>query len=105
MTALEDETDDATKTYGHVMVTIISSRSCSLNITKLLPKMYMVMEGLPIREVAHHICVLEDALNPILRYLLTTCPKRMRVRSRIHIEGMYRTKFIEYILCVISFLV
>ena len=70
-------------------------------VHRIVPHMHLLLQGLPYREVANHICIIKQQqqqqqqkssstlslLNPMLRFLLVTCGSTFRLRCRIHVEG------------------
>ena len=78
--------DESTQRHGMVAVLIGQPNGC---IRPLAPKLKVFETALPSRLVAMHVCVLEDTLNPLVRFFLKALGKETRLRFRIHLEGKY----------------
>ena len=83
MVALEDETTQRT---GFVAIVIGSPNRKTRGVAL---KIHMLENGLPLRVVAVHVFLLSQRLNQVSRYILLALGKQIRLRIRLHMEGMH----------------
>ena len=82
MVALEQES-----MQRHGVVFVVVPLSIDGKIYHGCTKTFLRLQGVPLRRVANHFCLLNTRLNPTLRMFVTGLSKDFRLRLRIHLEG------------------